>query len=134
VRALFGIVAGIVTGVVLVFAVEMASSLIYPVPSGVNTADPAAMAAHVATLPVAAKLMVLFAWGLGSFAAGAVAARAARRGEWPGWVAGAIPLLAGIVTMMQAPHPVWMVIVGMLVLTLPAIIAARLFARDFRFS
>src|SRR6185503_3301009 len=61
---LFG--ACMATGVIIL--IEQISGRLYPPPPGLRYGDTEAMKAFMASLPTAAFLMVLLAWGLGTFA------------------------------------------------------------------
>ena len=55
IRSILAVVVGIVVGVVLVFLAQLPSYFLYPLPEGVKYDDSAAIAAHMATLGVAAS-------------------------------------------------------------------------------
>lgn len=112
-RKIMGVVAGVVAGGVVVFAVEAMGHWVYPPPPGLDLSDPEGMKALIRTLPAGALLFVVFAWVLGAFAGGAVAGLIGRS-LVPALVTGSIQLLFGIMTMVMIPHPMWMLILGIL--------------------
>ncbi len=112
-RVLAGIIAGTIGGIIVVGLVERAGDALYPPPQ----------------VPMTTLAVELIGWAFGSFVAGALGARIAQRGPIPGLVAGAFLLFAGIVTLIEIPHPFWMIVGGAAALTLPALIASLLFER-----
>lgn len=105
-RIVAAIVAGMIVAMILVIAVETASEQVYPLPAGLNPADPAQMRTHVATLPAGAFAFVLAAWFVGT-AAGAWLATRLARSPIAGFVVGVLLLTAGVANMLFIPHPVW---------------------------
>ena len=112
-RKILGVVAGVVAGALVVFAVEGIGHSIYPPPAGTDLHDPEALKALMLTLPRGALLFVVLGWTLGAFAGGAVAGLIGR-GIVPALLTGAIQLLFGIMTMLMIPHPAWMMALGIL--------------------
>jgi hypothetical protein len=108
-RSVAGVVLGacVATGVIIL--VEQISGRMYPPPAGMDFGDPEAFQSFVAGLPVGAFLMILVAWGLGTFAGAWVCARVA--GRWKvahAALLGALLLVAGVTNMLMIPHPIWM--------------------------
>jgi hypothetical protein len=127
-RTIAGVLAGVVVAWLTIMLAEFASAPLHPTPAGFDMRDPAAMAAFVATLPVAALLLVLCGWVLGALAGGYVAVRIARR-TWPAWVVGIVIEIGVIANAVMIPHPTWMTVAGVL-LPLPAAwLGARLATR-----
>jgi len=107
-RSVAGVVLGacVATGVIVL--VEQISGRMYPPPAGMDYSDPEAFKSFVAGLPVGGFLMVLVAWGLGTFAGAWVCARTA--GRWKVAHAafiGALLLATGVTNMLMIPHPIW---------------------------
>lgn len=113
-RLVLSIVGGVVVAFVIVLLGDMASqslaALAGPAPTDMN--DRAAMAAYVAGLPTGVFLVMLATWTIAAFAAAAFAARFARRGAWPGWVAAGLFLCATAANLIMIPHPTWMAVAG----------------------
>src|SRR4051812_8720781 len=81
-RSVLGVFTGMIVFVVLVVLVEGISSVVYPLPPGLDLSDPKAVAEFAARIPAGAKAMVVAAWATGSFGgsliAGLVAGRSRR--------------------------------------------------------
>lgn len=125
------LILSIVGGVIIAFAIVMAGDMLSqslassagPAPTDMN--DRAAMEAYVAGLPTIVFIAMLATWTIAAFAAAAFAARFARRGAWPGWVAGGLFLCATAANLLMIPHPAWMVIAGVVLVVAAAWFGAR---------
>lgn len=121
VRAVVAVVGGIVAAFVVVMAIELVSSTIYPIPSG----DVRAMGEAIANLPAGAFALVLAAWAAGVFLGVWIATRFARS-----WVAGVLVAVlflgACIANLMTLPHPVWFSATGIVLVVVSAAVALRL--------
>lgn len=122
-RTISGTLAGIVAGVALVFLLETISTMIYPTPPGLASGDPEQLARLVHQMPLGAKIAVLVAWAAASFGGATVAGWITRR-RWPALVVAAFLLAGGMWTMIEIPHPLWMMVAGIIALIVPAIGAA----------
>lgn len=107
VRILASIVAGALAAFAVIWLVEFAGHAAWPVASDVEMRDPEAAARALPAIPLAAKLVVVFAWFVGSLAGGAVAKRITGS-WWAAWPVAGLVALAGIMTVLMMPHPVWM--------------------------
>ncbi|MBX3412966.1 MAG: hypothetical protein KF708_09785 [Pirellulales bacterium] len=105
---ILAVLGGAMAGVLGVAIVEALSSLVYPLPVGLDTNDREAMKAHLAGLPPGAFLLVLAAHATGSFVGGAVSALIARRRAYDkALIVGLLLMVAGILTLVSLPHPIW---------------------------
>lgn len=126
-RLVLSIIGGVVAAFVIVFLGDMLSQSLAtsagPAPTDMN--DRAAMEAYVAGLPTAVFIVMLATWTVAAFAAGAFAARFARRGEWPGWVAAGLFLCATAANLFLIPHPTWMAVAGVVLVVAAGWFGAR---------
>lgn len=102
-----GIVAGVVTALVVMTALQMAGHAAMPPPAGLDPSDPEDLKQMVASASMAAKAWVVFAWFAAAVAGGWVARRISRTG-WAGWVIAGLIVVGGIANIMMIPHPLWM--------------------------
>jgi hypothetical protein len=116
-RNIGAVAAGVVAGAIVIFIVEGAGHMIFPPPDGVNLKDPAALAGIMESIPLGAKIAVLVAWFAGILAGGSAALYIGRRWAPVAWVVAAALFGMAAVTMIQIPHPLWMMI-GAVVATL----------------
>ena len=126
-RTLLGIIVGLVTAMLLIFALEAAGMMVFPPPAGLQLNNEADLAQLVAQSSPGKKSWVVFGWALASFVGGWVAARISQL--HPRFAALAVAALIMIGTVMNAmviPHPMWMNVLG-IVLPVPlALLGARL--------
>jgi MFS family permease len=127
-RTIAGVVVGVVVAWVTIMLAEFASAPLHPMPAGFDMHDPASVAAFVATLPIAALLLVLAGWVLGALVGGHVAARLARKPR-PALVVGIVIVVGVIANAAMIPHPLWMTIAGVLLPVPAAWLGARLATR-----
>jgi len=127
-RTIAGVVVGVVVAWLTIMLAEFASAPLHPMPAGLDMRDPASVAAFVATLPVAALLLVLAGWVLGALVGGYVAASITRRPR-PALTVGIVIVLGVIANAVMIPHPIWMTIAGALLPVPAAWLGAKLATR-----
>ena len=113
-RTAAGAVLGIIVGGAVVFAVETIGHSMYPPPDGIDLSDPQAVKSLIASLPVAALVMVLVGWLVGSFA-GAWVARRVGQSDLAAWIVAAAFIAFTAVNFVMIPHPLWMMAIGVLI-------------------
>jgi hypothetical protein len=119
-RTILGILAGMAVAIVLVMAGDAASAALYPHPPGLDLKQPDQLAAYIAAAPASAMVVMVAGWTLAAFAGGWVAARIARSHRtFAGLMVGALVLAGVIANAMMIPHPLVMIVLGVL-LPLPA--------------
>lgn len=109
-RKVLGIVAGVIAAFLLIALLETIGTTIYPLPAGLESmesADSAALAAAMAEIPLAAKLVVVASWLVGAFGGAWLALRISDR-RWSGWIVTGLVIAAGLVNIALLPHPFWM--------------------------
>ena len=124
-RIIGGILAGIVTLFVAVFAIEWIGHQFFPISAEVNVRDPAANPTLVTGAPLGAQLFVVAAWFGGALLGGLVAGRISDR-HWAAWTIVALVVLAAIANIAMIPHPVWMQIGAVVAPLLGGFVASRL--------
>ena len=114
-KKLLGVIAGIVVAFVLVAGFDYLGSLLFSAGS-IDLADADALAAYIADMPLAAKLIVVTGWSIAPLAGAWLCLRIA---DWApgGWIVTAAFLVAGLFNQLALPHPLWMQ-VGAVVLPL----------------
>lgn len=108
-RSILGFLAGAIVAMCVIAAVEGLSSLMHPMPEGMDPRDTQQVRDFVATLPPSAFAMVILAWSLGALAGGWLAGRIAGRSTGiHGMTVGLLLMLGAIVNMALIPgHPGW---------------------------
>jgi hypothetical protein len=117
-RIVGAVLAGLVVMLMTVAGVEYVGHALYP--PAVDLSTPEALREAIMKMPFASLAFVVIAWTLGAFLGALVAAAVlpAHRGAAAIGI-GTVMLLLVAFTVMTIPHPVWMVLAG-LVLPLPA--------------
>ena len=126
-RTLLGIIVGLVTAMLLIFALAAAGMMVFPPPAGMQLNNQADLAQLVAQSSMGKKAWVVFGWAFASFVSGWVAARISR--VYPRFAALAVAALIMIGTVMNAmviPHPMWMNLLGVVLPVPLALLGARL--------
>ncbi len=125
VRGLLGVTGGLILGVLCIVGFELVASLVYPYPAGFDANDHAAMSEYIRTLPIAALILVLSGYLVGTFT-GSWTATKIGRSTIPGYVVGVLLLCAGISNMLMLPHPTWFWIVAIVIFIAMTTVGTRL--------
>lgn len=137
-RALFGVlgvVLGIVAGMIFMMSLHMASTLVYPLPEGVDfmSQEPenqARLNEWFGTLPTGAFFVATACHGLGCMAGAFVAMLVSgRRSLIPPLVVGVFFTGCGIMNLSSVPHPAWFPFVDLPVYLVLALVAGILLER-----
>lgn len=130
-RSIFALIAGLFATMGVITGVELVSAKwLFPPPAGLDYNDPAAVNAFVASLPLAALLVILGAWLVGTFIGAAVAARlAGRYPVIPAMVIACLVVAGTIANAMNIQHPTWMLALAVLLPIPLALLAVRLVRR-----
>ena len=125
--SVLAILAAIFVGCVVVGLVELLGLLVYPLPPDLNFNDEAAQKEHMAGAPPLAMAIVALAWGAGPFA-GTLAACAIARRKYVlhGLIVGVIFAVFDALNYFSFPHPIWMMVAGIVFPLLTSSAAARL--------
>ncbi len=115
--------AGAVTATVTIFAIEAFSHQLYPAPPGLDANDMDGLKTYVAGLPITAFLLLIAAWALGSLLGGFVIGKLAPdpSSRRMAYIAGVALTISSILNFMQIPHPIWVMVIGVLVF-IPSVI------------
>jgi len=112
-RSPLAVLAGVVAGAFVIALFEFLGQHVYPPPAGMDPRNPESIRAAMAHVPKGALFLVLVAWSAGSVVGGALAARIApRRPVIHALVVGGLLLAAGVMTMLELPHPGWFQLAG----------------------
>ena len=128
-RLALGVLAGLLAGVLVIFAVESVGHMLFPPPAGLNLTDPQAMLQVMMVIPWQAKAMVLIAWFVGVLAGASTACLIAGRRALAGRITAALLFAFAVWTMISVPHPGWCVVTAVIATLLGAFLADRAFGR-----
>ena len=124
IRALLAVAAGIAVAFGGITVLQSIGHQIYPPPEGIDPADREAFAEVVRQMPVPALLLVVAAYAVGTFFGAWLAARIAGR-PFPALLVGGVMMLAGISNLALVPHPLWFMVLSVLVFVPSAWLASR---------
>ncbi len=116
-RTALALVLGLLVAFVTIMLIEQVSHMIFPLPNDIDWNDSSAATQFMNQLPVAALLLVLFAWCSGIILGILTAAWIARRvrGRFVLAIGGFISI-AAIANMWMLPHPIWFMALTMVML------------------
>ena len=103
-----------VAAIVVIMAIQMISSSLYPMPEGLSPKDKEGFGEYIKSLPAQAFLIVIVGYLLGSIAGGFVSTKVAKSRYLPAWIIGGLLTLAGIANGLSIPQPVWVTIASLL--------------------
>jgi hypothetical protein len=114
-RSILAVIVGILVMGISVAAVQWLGHSVYPPPEAIP-AHPEAMAELVASMPVGALAFILVAYAFGTFL-GAYTAATISQAHRRGVAITIAVIMLGLITLNFAviPHPMWMVITGVLI-------------------
>jgi len=123
-RTVFAFLLGVVAMVATVAGLQTLGHWIWPPPSGIDMADKAQMAGFVDAMPLTAKVWILITYAT-AVEIGAIVSVLVDRPRWRGLsiALGVLMTVLCAVNFWLIPHPVWMVVVGLL-LPVPVALAA----------
>ena len=105
-------VTGLAVSVLLIMAVQALSIRLYPPPTGVDFADPEALARLMDQLPIGSLLMVELSYIAGSLGGGIAVSLVMRNREYRlAAIVGALLTAFGFLNLAAIPHPIWFAIV-----------------------
>jgi hypothetical protein len=128
-RSVLGVIIGIISGFVVIYAVEHIGQLIWPVATELDLKDKAAAAAFLAGMPIGGLVTVVVAWILGAYSGSMVALLMSDRRRIAGIIPAALIFAATVLVLFMLPHPLWMAVSGLGGIIAAGWLADRLFAR-----
>lgn len=114
-RTVLATVIGLMAAFLVIYGVEWLSSLRYPLPKDLDIANHQAMTAYIAHLPKGALINVLVGWALGSIVCGFLIRIISKSSsKTAAYLAGLLLMTTGIVNIFMYPHPIWFIVIGVL--------------------
>jgi hypothetical protein len=122
-KTVFAVAVGAVVGLILAALVGWFGDYAFPpqLPADMNP-----QLARTLPMPLGEIVMGLLAWILAGLCGGYVAARQGETGEWPAWAAAAVMAIGVVVFAIFWPHPIWFVILSVLIVAAAGFGAGRL--------
>jgi hypothetical protein len=96
--------------------IEYCSEKLFPPPVELNVLDNEMMRNYLANMPLGAYAMVTGGWIIGALFAGFLIAKITKsRKRWAPMTAGLLLTAASVANFVALPHPIWMVLIGVLI-------------------
>ena len=126
-RNILGMFAGLFAAVLIIGGIQALSSLIYPLPEGVDVNDREAMKAFIGSLPAGAFGLVLASYFTGTLVGTWLTSRIIRGVQRaPAFAVGSLLFAAAVLNMLSIPHPGWFMIVCVLAFPVATALGIRL--------
>ena len=121
-KNIFAVIAGLIASIIIFSLFEYLSTMFYPFPKDLDVTNMTGMKDYISTLPSAALWIILGGYAIGSFVAGLIIGSISKSplNKLP-FIAGGILTIAAIINLISIPHPVWFMIVNVL-LYIPLVI------------
>ncbi|WP_027420111.1 hypothetical protein [Crocinitomix catalasitica] len=117
---LLAVLAGTIAGVLVIFLGDILIHTLFPAPGYLDMRIKGDVEKAIELMPIMALVLMLFYWLLSSFIGGLVAGKIAKHNwQLPTIFTGIVLLMAAVFNMISIPHPIWMVIIA-IVLYVPA--------------
>lgn len=105
---ILAVVAGIITGLIVVFLGEMVTHILFPPPPGIDFTNQEAVMKMISELPASAFIVLMAIWGISAFVGGLITGLIAKE-SWKtlSLITGGLLLVGAILNMFMVPHPIW---------------------------
>lgn len=124
-RAILGIVAGLIALAVTMMVVSLIGAQFVPSPPAMNTSSVESIKQTYASLGTDTWALMLATWFLGALAGAWIAKTIVGR-SWAAWTMAGIILVYLLITVLMLPMPGWMQVAALLAPILAGFIANRL--------
>jgi hypothetical protein len=126
-RKILSILAGVVTGWLIIFIGDAATHVLFPPAEGTDFTNQEEFRAFVESIPAKVFILMLSFWLLAAFIGGFVSAKINKAG-WKRFsiITGSVLLAATILNLLMISHPLWMVIIAVLLIVPAAYFGGKL--------
>ncbi|MCU0322319.1 MAG: hypothetical protein MUE72_07880 [Chitinophagaceae bacterium] len=126
-RNVISVIAGLATAIITFLLVESLNNSLHPVPNNLDFKDPLAVKTFYEQQPVTLWLLVLLGWAMGSFFCGLLIQLIGKNpNKKLPIIAGSILTVSAIANFVLLPHPIWCIVVGLLIFIPSTIIGHQL--------
>lgn len=124
-RAILGILGGLVAGAAAMLALALVGGMMFPAPGSVDPSRPQQILNAFETLPEGGKWAILISWFGGALVGAAVAKMIVRR-DWAAWLVAILFALYVLASVFILPMPAWMQVVAVVLPLIGGFIANHL--------
>lgn len=126
-KQILAVIVGVIIGGLIIYGIESINMVRYPWPENLSMEDKEAFAEYVSSLPVDAFITVIIAHLIGSFVAGFVCSKITpSRKLLLGTICGMFFLVGGIMNLVMIPHPLWFMVIDLMIFVPFAWLGAKL--------
>jgi len=131
-RNVLAALAGFIVALLVIAGVQYISSILFPMPEGIDLQSAEEIRQWVETLPIAALFLVLLSYALGSFLGGmAIGIIAKNKAVAIAIGVGILLTLAGISNLLVIPHPLWFTVINLVLYVPLTIFGAKTAVRNW---
>ena len=131
VRNVIAVLIGIVVAFLVIMGIQMINFSLYPFPEGLDQNDSEAMKEYAESLPSLAYIIVLLSYFFGTLIASFVAVKIAQtHHKVIALIIGGFLLVMAIINMFRISHPIWFVILCLLIFIPTALLGHKLATRS----
>lgn len=114
IRNILAVIFGFIFSFFLVFEIESIGHIFYPPPEGFDLGKPETIPVYVKNVSLGTLISVLTAQCCGSFCGGFVTGLISKAKTIPALVFGFLALIMALLNIFIIPHPIWFVILAVL--------------------
>jgi len=131
VKNILSVLAGLVVALIIIYTFELFGQLFFPPPTEIDIKSSEAMRELMKNASIGSLIVVLIAYALGSFAGGVAASIIAVNNKSTfAMIVGGLLMVASIINMFMLYHPVWFMILSLLIYIPFAYLGNRFVAKN----
>ncbi|MBL7884424.1 MAG: hypothetical protein JNL69_10180 [Bacteroidia bacterium] len=125
-RNILSIVIGTILGIIVIQIIQILGHLINPPPADLDITNVEAINAYIASAPAIVFVLVIVSYAIGSFVGAFTSIFVSKEKHMSHAInIGGILMGLGAINLFTIPHPIWMIIVSLLVFLPSAYLGAR---------
>ena len=112
-RNLISVFLGVISGIFIIFSLEIVNHIIYPIPKGMDLNNTEALNAYTSAAPMIVFILLIISYSLGSLVGGLVSSSIATYNKMTQSITtGGILMGLGVYNLFMIPHPIWTIIIS----------------------
>ncbi len=116
IRKIIAIVIGLIASFIVIELIESIGYTIYPIPEGIDIRNIEALKTYISNAPTNVFLIIILGYAIGSFVGGFVSAWITKEEKIKtATTLGGILMGIGAINLFTIPHPIWVIVVALLV-------------------
>ncbi|MCE3278685.1 MAG: hypothetical protein K0S44_876 [Bacteroidetes bacterium] len=112
-RNVLSVFLGVLTGIFIIFSLEIVNHIIYPIPQGTDLNDSEAIDAYTSSAPSIVFILLIISYSLGSLVGGLISSSLATHNKMTNSITtGGVLMGLGVYNLFMIPHPIWTIIIS----------------------